>query len=137
MNLENQTSVSAWADRTFGPAGSNLSVAVRANQEMAELLSKLAADDNDPAAIEECADVVIILMRLCDRNGRNLALAIDQKMAVNRARRWRLDGHGHGHHVADQMPTLPDRSEDCDRSDLVRVAEYNVAHTKPKPAATP
>lgn len=31
----------------------------------------------------------------------SLAHAIDEKMAVNRARRWTLDGHGHGSHVKD------------------------------------
>lgn len=125
MNLENQTSISAWADRTFGSAGSNISVAARANKEMAELITKLANDDGDPAAIEECADIVIVLMRLADRNGRSLALAIDQKMTVNRSRKWRLDGHGHGQHVPEQEPILPERSEDCDRHHLVRAAESN------------
>lgn len=128
--LENQTSISAWADRTFGSAGSNISVAARANKEMAELIMKLANDDKDPGLVEECADIVIVLFRLADRNGRSLLQAIDEKMTTNRSRQWRLDGHGHGQHV-DAPPTLPERSEDCDRSDLVRVAEHNARKATP------
>jgi hypothetical protein len=38
MVIEDQESISAWADQTFGPASSNARVAARANEVMAELL---------------------------------------------------------------------------------------------------
>jgi hypothetical protein len=46
MVIEDQESISAWADQTFGPASSNARVAAKANEEMAELLRALIADDN-------------------------------------------------------------------------------------------
>lgn len=73
---ETPQSVSQWAEETFGPAGSNFSVAVRANRELGELLSVVASsqavlDDGDtPIGLgEELADVVIVLWRLASRNG--------------------------------------------------------------------
>jgi hypothetical protein len=39
----------------------------------------------------------------CQR-GINLQVAIDAKMAINRARRWVLDGRGHGSHVREVTP---------------------------------
>lgn len=96
---EDQYTISAWATATFGPVGSNLSVAVRANQEMAELMRALAIADTHPKAAEEVADIVIILYRLADRLGVDLHAEIDRKMAINRGRTWLLDGNGHGQHV--------------------------------------
>ena len=111
--METQTSVTEWADATFGTKQSNLSIATRANQEMAELLMCLTKDDRSPHAVEECADIVIVLMRLVDRAGCSLGEAIDAKMAINRQRVWRLDGHGHGYHV-------PSRREEEFRDSLDR-----------------
>ncbi|RFZ89393.1 DUF550 domain-containing protein [Shinella sp. WSJ-2] len=95
---ENQESVNKWIEHTFGPAGSNLSVAARANEEMAELLMGLAVNDRHPLALEECADIVIILYRLAHRLGGDLHAAVDAKMAVNRQRTWKI-ANGHGYHV--------------------------------------
>lgn len=64
---ETQEAISQWAEKTFGPASSHARVAARANEEMAELLRALTADDNHPKAAEECADVVIVLYRLATR----------------------------------------------------------------------
>lgn len=105
---ETQDTVSRWADETFGSGGSNASVAARANIEMAELIMALTNDDNDPKAIAEVADIVIVLYRLVARANTDLAAEIDKKMAVNRARTWRLDGHGHGYHVEPaELPPAP------------------------------
>jgi NTP pyrophosphatase (non-canonical NTP hydrolase) len=101
---ETQETISKWAEETFGPAGSNFSVAARANQEMAELLTALASDDNHPKAVEEMADIVIVMMRGAERLGLDLMAEIDRKMAINRARSWRLTGTGHGYHVKDARP---------------------------------
>lgn len=105
---ETQESISAWATATFGPAGSNLSCAIRANREMAELLTALSRDDNDPKAAEEVADVVICLMRLMARLNADIQDAINRKMAINRGRKWKLDGDGHGSHIKE----LP-HQKDC------------------------
>lgn len=99
---ENQKSISEWAEETFGPAGSNARVAARANEEMAELLRKLTANDTESSAGEEIADVVIVLYRLATRMGVDLSEAINVKMAINRNRKWNLDNTGHGYHVRDR-----------------------------------
>lgn len=96
---ETQQSVSDWANSTFGAAGSNARVAARANEEMAELLRALTAEEYHPKAAEEIADVVIVLYRLATRLGVDLLSEIDRKMAVNRAREWKRDNTGHGYHV--------------------------------------
>ncbi|CAN7395265.1 MazG-like family protein [Neorhizobium sp. LjRoot104] len=96
--VETQTTINEWISETFGEAGSNISVAARANQEMAELIMKLAVDDNDREAIEEVADVVIVLYRLVHRFDADMAAQIDRKMTINRARKWNV-ANGHGYHV--------------------------------------
>ena len=98
----NQFQISNWADDTFGPASSNARVAARANEEMAELLRALTADDNHPKACEEVADVVIVLCRLATRMGFDLMDEVDRKMAINRSRTWNLTKDGHGYHVRDK-----------------------------------
>lgn len=95
---ENQDTINQWISATFGQAGSNFSVAARANQEMSELLMALAVDDNHPKAVEEAADIVIVLYRLAERFGADLHAEIDRKMDVNRGRRWSV-ANGHGYHV--------------------------------------
>lgn len=95
---ETQATINQWISDTFGEAGSNISVAARANQEMAELIMKLAINDSDSEAIEEVADVVIVLYRLVHRFDASLSEQIDRKMMINRDRRWNV-ANGHGYHV--------------------------------------
>lgn len=102
--VETQATISAWAEATFGPAGSNARAVARANREMAELLEHVTSDDHHPEAAEEIADVVIVLYRVATRLGIDLHERIDAKMARNRVRRWRLDGTGHGYHVPPEPP---------------------------------
>ncbi len=97
--METQHTISQWADATFGVAGSNARAAARANEEMAELLKALTADDNHPKAAEEIADIFIVLYRVAERLGVDIHYVIDMKMAKNKARTWALDGTGHGYHV--------------------------------------
>jgi NTP pyrophosphatase (non-canonical NTP hydrolase) len=103
--IETQQTISAWADETFGEASSNVRVAVRANEEMAELLRALTVDENHPKAMEEIADVYIVLCRVAARLGGDILEEVDRKMAVNRTREWRKDGTGHGYHVRRQVCT--------------------------------
>lgn len=77
MPNETQETVSLWAEETFGPAGSNLRVAARANEEMAELLRCLSADAGHAKAAEEAADVVIVLCRVATRLGHTGFLGAD------------------------------------------------------------
>lgn len=99
LKIENQQTISEWAEATFGPVGSNLSVATRANKEFGELLHALAQDDNHPKAAEEAADVIIVLMRLFVRLGIDMDEQIDRKMQINRGRQWQRTGGGHGQHI--------------------------------------
>lgn len=96
---ETQQTISQWANETFGEPVTNMSIARRAQKEMAELVTGLLADDRDPAAPVEAADVIIVLMRLFERFGTDWQTEVNKKMAINRARRWVLDGNGHGSHV--------------------------------------
>jgi len=106
---ETQATISAWAEETFGPSGSNARAIARANREMAELLEHVTADDRHPEAAEEIADIVIVLSRVMTRLGVDLQAEIDRKMAKNRARKWKLDGTGHGYHVKDDEETAKSR----------------------------
>ena len=99
MAEENQKSISDWIEQTFGPVGSNARVVARANEEMAELIRSVTIDDNHPDLAEEMADVVIVLYRAATRLGVDLHQEIDRKMAVNRGRKWQLDGSGCGYHT--------------------------------------
>lgn len=95
---ETSQSIAQWALETFGPLRHPMRAAVRANEEMAELLV-MSATGNHAMIPEECADIAICLARLCDVYGVDLFLEIDRKMAVNRARNWKRDGTGCGYHT--------------------------------------
>ena len=93
------TRISDWADRTFGRSDTNIRIAVRANEEMSELLRALSTDDHHPKAAEEAADVFIVLYRLVRNLNADIFEEIDKKMAKNELRTWQLDDTGHGYHV--------------------------------------
>lgn len=97
MTHETPATIEQWAHETFGTA-TPLRAAIRANEEMAELLTLLAVDPDNEKVLEEVADVHIVLCHLAGTLG-DLQAAIDKKMAINRARRWKLDGQGTGQHI--------------------------------------
>lgn len=99
LETEDDETISEWATATFGEVKNNISIATRANKEMAELLHLLAICDTDPKAAEEAADVVIVLCRLFTRLKTRLQAQVDAKMKINRGREWTVDGSGHGQHV--------------------------------------
>lgn len=104
VHAENTETISRWAEATFGTAGSNARCVARANEEMAELLTKVttfADGEADEATALECADVVIVLHRVAYRCGFDLYAMVDRKMAVNRRRKWKIDGSGHGYHIGE------------------------------------
>ena len=93
---EDQYSIAAWSLATFGKCPNNLRIAVRTNLEMAELLDALTADDNNPAAGAEIADIIIVLARLATEMGFDIPSEINKKMRINRMRIWKsVDGVGH------------------------------------------
>lgn len=96
---ETQKTISDWCEHVFGPVDSLPGLAARANKEMAELLQEITTNPISPKISEECADVVICLYRLCNLINADLNKAVINKMAINRKRTWKLDGHGHGQHV--------------------------------------
>lgn len=66
--IETQGTISKWAMDTFSEPSSDMRVAVRANEEMAELMTEVSKLKPDFALIAaECADVAIVLYRLADR----------------------------------------------------------------------
>jgi NTP pyrophosphatase (non-canonical NTP hydrolase) len=97
---ETQETITKWADETFGASASNLRAAIRANQEMSELISSLASNPSSSKAQEEMADVLICLYRLASGLGVDIHVEVDRKMGVNRAREWVSDGTGCGQHVS-------------------------------------
>jgi NTP pyrophosphatase (non-canonical NTP hydrolase) len=131
-STETQSTITAWITETFGePAGKlsnpagKLSIAARANEEMAELIMALAIGEGSPKVIEECADIVILLYQLAERMGHDLHTAINAKMAVNRAREWTVR-NGIGYH---------ERDRDYGGR-LVREAWVRWAKTQPSPKAS-
>jgi len=96
--VETQKTISLWAEETFGAGGSNNVVATRANQEMAELLSAVAKDDVKKVGTE-IADVFICLYRLADRMGLDVKVLVNEKMKINRERKWDVGEHGVGQHI--------------------------------------
>ncbi len=99
MTQETPASIAKWIDETFGTSSTNMRCAERANEEMEELLDAVRLGLRK--APEECADVVIVLCGLCSRLGFDLWDEVNRKMAVNRGRKWALDGTGCGYHVKD------------------------------------
>lgn len=98
---ETQQSCSAWARETFGgrPEATVARVAARANEEMAELLTIATSKAPYRGLAYEAADVVIVLYHLAGIAGFDLHKAIDEKMEINRKRKWTSNGDGVGYHV--------------------------------------
>lgn len=93
----NQQTITEWSTKMFGER-SHLSTAVRANKEMAELLSALENGELE-VACKEVADVVIILMQVAERLGIDLNYAVQYKMDVNEKRQWEKKEDGSYGHV--------------------------------------
>ncbi len=98
---ETQATIEKWRAETFGGRPTPVNMAVRANEEMAELIR--AVTNPDPPGCKEiaaeAADVLIVLYGVATMAGFDLHRAVDAKMAVNRARRWTRDKAGRSHHI--------------------------------------
>lgn len=97
-----QRAIVEWQNATFGEPRSNLGIAIRANEEMAELLRCLSSNDTDQAARAEIADVVTVLCRLSERLGGTIVGDVEAKMEVNAKRVWKRGRDGHGRHVREK-----------------------------------
>lgn len=123
MSQENQDSVYKWIKDTFPGGDPNTPrKAIRALEEMIELCWACGAPISSileavergmrgcgvdkfgdwNAVPKEAADVLIVLYGLAGLRGFDLGEAVDAKMAINRARKWKALGDGTGYHVKDE-----------------------------------
>jgi hypothetical protein len=87
VGAETLESILQWGDETFGPAKPDR-VIERGWEEWQEMIAP-GAD-----VTIEAADVIIVLLRM-----PGILEALERKMEINRARRWRLMGDGTGYHI--------------------------------------
>ena len=92
--METAESITQWADETFGFAPLMVQLE-RAKKELIELEAAIFVNEDKKKIAMEAADVIICLSRLAALYPN----AVDEKMAINRARKWKVDGNGCGQHV--------------------------------------
>lgn len=115
---ETYTSIGEWALKTFG-FGRTTSCYLKLGEEFGELARPIQKQDTAKAT-KEMADMVIVLCHMAASMGVDLGQAIEDKMAVNRARTWEITPEGTGVHV---VPTR----EATKQQDLT----YNESDTLP------
>lgn len=98
MTTESSQSITQWGSDTFGNAASVKAYAIRAQEELAELIEAIESGEPGEAVALEAADVTILLHRVTGSLGLDLYYAVDTKMAINRKREWTPDGNGVGQH---------------------------------------
>jgi len=96
--IETSHSINSWGTETFGDAASVKAYAIRAQEELAELIEAIENSEPDKIIAHEAADVTILLHRITGTLGLELYDAVDEKMAINRKREWMPDGNGVGQH---------------------------------------
>ena len=70
---------------------------IRHAANASSLLAGLVAGACSPTGL---AFILSHMAVICDKvAGQDIAQVIDAKMVINRARKWAVDGHGHGQHV--------------------------------------
>ena len=98
--IENQKTISEWANSTFGPVKSLKRSIKRMVEEVNELEDQAYVDINDFDKISnECADILITLYQVANTFGFDLHACVDHKMEINRARKWKIAGDGTGQHI--------------------------------------
>ncbi len=97
---ETQESICRWADETFGEVDADTAL-VRMGNELDELLDDLL-DRKDYDAAKEFIDVFVTGVRWLRCLGIDFQDALDAKMAINRARRWKSNGDGTGQHIPEK-----------------------------------
>lgn len=108
MHLKDiQQLIAEWGVRTFGKAEAR-DIATRMNAEVAELL--IGLNHIPPAGLDreeaikalgmECADIGIMLVQVAARLGIDLETFMEQKMEINRNRKWGVQANGKVQHVS-------------------------------------
>lgn len=97
---EDQWSIAAWGEETFGPAAHPEVLVDRAALEFDEL-REATRNGNAAEVAHEIADILILLYRVGTIFGCDVQKAVAEKMAINRNRRWIRKGDGTGRHVKD------------------------------------
>ena len=107
--METQKSIGDWQSKTF-PNVSLYSSVVRMLQEAHELVGLFWIDRDHalqhpqmpPTAkiANEIADVYITLVGVAEKAGINIEQAVNDKMKVNRQRKWKIGKDGCGQHEA-------------------------------------
>lgn len=98
MTNESSQSIAQWGSDTFGDAASVKAYAIRAQEELAELIEAIENSEPKKDIIHEAADVTILLHRIAGTLGLELYDAVDEKMMINRKRKWTPSGNGVGQH---------------------------------------
>lgn len=99
MPIETSQSIALWGSETFGDAASVKAYAIRAQEELTELIEAIENGEPDKDIAQEAADVTILLHRLTGTLGLDLYDTVDEKMSINRKREWTPDGNGVGQHT--------------------------------------
>lgn len=97
--IETQQTLNDWADETFGKATDLHSTFYRMLDEWNELNDAIHNNKTSEEIAEELADILMMLYRMADVLNVDLHDIVDRKMIINRARKWKLDSHGHGQHI--------------------------------------
>lgn len=116
---EDQKSISEWGQYTFGVAKDPSVIVGRALEEFGELMTLFLSPETgrkfkdtitavrarsglqelDVGKIaDELADVLVVLYQAAESFGIDLLGAVDAKMVVNRARKWKITDEGIGQH---------------------------------------
>lgn len=95
---ETSKTVYKWGDDTFGQAKSVKAYALRAQEELTELIEAIDQGQSSKEIVFEAADVTILLHRLAGTLGYDLSETVDRKMEINRNRTWNNAGDGTGQH---------------------------------------
>ena len=90
---ELQAEIAAWADE-LNPDRRPTGIIAKMLEELGELIASERI--GDPL---ELADVLILALDLAHLQGIDVESAITQKMAINRARKWRIADNGAMSHV--------------------------------------
>ena len=98
---EDQWTIAGWGEETFGPVTHPEVLVDRARLEFDELREAVLQGDTREIA-HEIADILILLYRVGTLAGCDIDQAVDEKMAINRARRWIRKGDGTGRHVKEK-----------------------------------
>lgn len=102
VKTETQKTINEWASKTFGYPTAERSI-LRMLDEVEELKDIKNVNgpitDSFEEVSNECADILITLYQVANTFGFDLHGAVDSKMKINRARKWKMNGDGTGQHV--------------------------------------